>query len=107
MLELMTSHQINMPEILQNQLLTWPCLQNLQLVMSRFSTSLSEKTHQHKAQEVNYHLKEICANKSINLIDHSKDIKHHHLNKLTLHLTKGGTNILSTTFVREISNIFQ
>ena len=49
----------------------------------------------------------MCANKSINLIDHSKDIKHHHLNKLTLHLTKGGTNILSTTFVREISNIFQ
>ena len=107
MLELITSHQINMPEILQNQLLTWPCLQNLQLVMSRFSTSLSEKTHQHKAQEVNYHLKEMCANKSINLIDHSKDIKHHHLNKLTLHLTKGGTNILSTTSVREISNIFQ
>ena len=32
--------------------------------------------HQHKAPEVNNHLKEICTNKSINLIDHSKNIKH-------------------------------
>ena len=63
--------------------------------------------HQHKTQEVNNHLKEMCTNKNINLIDHSKNIKHQHLNKSKLHLTKRSTNILSTTFVREISNIFQ
>ena len=59
--------------------------------------------HQHEAQIVNTHLKEICTNKNINLIDYSKNIKHQHLNKSKLHLTKRGTNILSTTLVREIS----
>ena len=63
--------------------------------------------HQHKAQEVDNHLKKMCTNKNINLIDNSKNIKHQHLNKSKLHLTKRGTNLLSTTFVREISNIFQ
>ena len=63
--------------------------------------------HQRKAQIVNKHLKEMCTNKNINLIDYNKNIKHQHLNKSKLHLTKRGTNILSTTLVREISNIFQ
>ena len=62
--------------------------------------------HQHKAQEKNNHLKEMCTNKKINLIDHSKNIKHQHLNKWKLHLSSRGTNILSTTFVREISIIY-
>ena len=52
---------------------------------------------------MNNHLKEICTNKNINLIDYSKNIKHQHLNKSKLHLTKRVTNILSTTLVREIS----
>ena len=56
---------------------------------------------------MNNPLKEMCTNKNINLIDRSKNIKHQHLNKSKLHLTKRGTNILSTTFVREISNTFQ
>ena len=63
--------------------------------------------HEHKAQIVNNHLKEMCTNKNINLIDHSKNIKHQHLNKSKLHLTKRATNMISTTSVREISNIFQ
>ena len=63
--------------------------------------------HQHKTEEVNNHLKEMCANKNINLIDHSKHIKHQHLNKSRLHLTKRGTIILSTALVQEISNAFQ
>ena len=63
--------------------------------------------HQHKTQEVSNHLKEMCTNKNFNLIDHSKNIKHQHLNKSKLHLTKRGTDILSTISVREISNIFQ
>ena len=44
---------------------------------------------------------------SINLIDHSKSIKPQHLSKSRLHLTKKGTSILSSTFIREIKNIFQ
>ena len=63
--------------------------------------------HQHKAQIVNNYLKKMCIIKSINLVDHSKNIKHQHLNKSKLHLTKRGINILSTTHVREITNIFQ
>ena len=63
--------------------------------------------HQHKAQIVNNYLKKMCIIKSINIVDHSKNIKYQHLNKSKLHLTKRGTNILSTTYVREITNIFQ
>ena len=63
--------------------------------------------HQNKCQEVNDHLKEKCKEKNINLIDHSKSIKPQHLNKSRLHLTKKGTSILSSTFIREIKNIFQ
>ena len=63
--------------------------------------------HQNKCQEVNDHLKEKCREKNINLIDHSKSIKPQHLNKSRLHLTKKGTSILSSTFIREIKNIFQ
>ena len=44
--------------------------------------------HQNKCQEENDHLKEICVEKNINLIDHSKNIKPQHLNKSRLHLTK-------------------
>ena len=50
--------------------------------------------HQYKTQIVNNHLKEMCTNKNINLIDHSKNIKQQHLNKSKLHQTKRGTNIL-------------
>ena len=63
--------------------------------------------HQNKCQEVNDHLKEICVEKNINLIDHSKNIKPQHLNKSRLHLTKKGTSILSKTFIQEIRNTFQ
>ena len=55
--------------------------------------------HQHKAQIANNRLKEMCTNKNINLIDRSKNIKHQHLNKSKLHLTKRGTNMILTTSV--------
>ena len=63
--------------------------------------------HQHKAQIVNNYPKEMCTNKNINLIDHSKNIKYQHLNNSKFHLTKRGINRLSTTFLLEISSIFQ
>ena len=40
--------QIKMQEILQNELLTWPCPQNPQFVMSRFPTSLPDKININK-----------------------------------------------------------
>ena len=63
--------------------------------------------HQNKFQKVNDHLKEKCREKNLNFIDHSKSIKPQHLIKSRLHLTKKGTSILSSTFIREIKNIFQ
>ena len=62
--------------------------------------------HQNKVQEINDQLRDLCQANNINFIDHSKSIKSQHLNKSRLHLTRRGTGILSTTFVREISNIF-
>ena len=62
--------------------------------------------HQNKAQEINEQLRDLCQAKNVNFIDHSKIIKPQNLNKSRLHLTRRGTSILSTTFVREISNIF-
>ena len=62
--------------------------------------------HQNKVQEINDQLRDLCQSNSITFIDHSKSIKPHHVNKSRLHLTRRGTSILWTTFVREISNIF-
>ena len=52
-------------------------------------------------------LKDLRQAKNVNFIDHTKSIKPQHLNKSRLHPTRRGTSILSTTFVREISNIFR
>ena len=45
----------------------------------------------------------MSTNKSINLIYHSENIKHQHLDKSKLNLTMRGTeHLYLTTFVREI-----
>ena len=62
--------------------------------------------HQNKVQEINDQLRDLFQANNVNFIDHSKSIKPQHLNKSRLHLTRRGISILSTTFVREISNIF-
>ena len=59
-----------------------------------------------KGCEVNSHLKELCKEKSIYLIDNSKKIKLQHLNKGKLHLTKYGSRILSNNFIDNICKIF-
>ena len=56
--------------------------------------------------EVNQILSQLCHERNIYLIDHSKKIKPNHLNKGKLHLNKNGSNILSRTFVNEISRVF-
>ena len=59
-----------------------------------------------KRWKVNQILSKLCNEKGIYLIDHSKKIKPNHLNKGKLHLNKNGSNILSRTFVNEISRVF-
>ena len=51
-------------------------------------------------------LSQLCHERNIYLIDHSKKIKPNHLNKGKLHLNKNGSNILSRTFVNQISRAF-
>ena len=55
-----------------------------------------------KGCEVNSHLKELCKEKNIYVIDNSKKIKLQHLNKGKLHLTKYGSRILSNNFIGNI-----
>ena len=62
--------------------------------------------HQNKVQEINDQVRDLYQAKNLDFIDHSKSIKPEHLNKSRMHLTRRGTSILLTTFVREISNIF-
>ena len=107
MLELVTSHQIKMQKIAKSIVDLAMSAKPPTCDVSISNIITRKDKHQHKAKIVNNHLKEMCTNKNINLIDHSKNIKHQNLNKPKLHLTKRGTNILSTTFVLEISDIFQ
>ena len=48
----------------------------------------------------------MCKDKNIYLIDNTNRIKAQHLNKGKLHLNKRGSNMLSSTFVNELSRIF-
>ena len=59
-----------------------------------------------KGCEVNSHIKELCKEKNIYVIDNSKKIKLQHLNKGKLHLTKYGSRILSNNFIGNICKIF-
>ena len=59
-----------------------------------------------KRCDINQILSELCSERNIYLIDYSKKIKPNYLNKGKLHLNKNGSNILSCTFVNEISRIF-
>ena len=60
-----------------------------------------------KRIEVNKHLKEMCKEKNIFLIDHGKRIKANHLNSSKIHLNWRGDTILSNTFIKHISKVFK
>ena len=66
----------------------------------------SEQITNTKRYEVNQILSELCHERNIYLIDHSKKINPNHLNKGKLHLNKNDSNLLSRTFVNEISWVF-
>ena len=57
-----------------------------------------------KGCEVNFHLKVLCEEKNVYLIDNYERIKLKHLNKGKLHLNKNSSNILSNTLIDENFN---
>ena len=59
-----------------------------------------------KGCEVNAHLTEMCKEKKLNLINHSKKIKSNHLNRGKLHLNQKRLKVLGDAFLKEISNAF-
>ena len=59
-----------------------------------------------KGIEVNNALKEMCEEKNIFLIDHSKKSKARHLNSSRLHLNRKGDKILGNIFTQHILKIF-
>ena len=78
---------------------------NCDVSISNIILRTDNKKFNQKDQEVNTHLKDMCKDKNICLIDHTNKIKVQHLNKSNLHLNKRGSNVLSITFVNELSRI--
>ena len=58
-----------------------------------------------KAMKVNGYLKQLCIEKNIFLVDHSKTIHSTNFNRSKLHLNKSGSIILSNNFVKATSSI--
>ena len=67
-------------------------------IIVRTDNNLNEK-----GCEVNAHLTEMCKERKLNLINHSKKIKPNHLNRGKLHLNQKGSKILGDAFLKEIS----
>ena len=59
-----------------------------------------------KGYEINAHLTEMCKERKLNLINHSKKIKPNHLNWGKLHLNQKRSKVLRDAFSKEISNVF-
>ena len=74
--------------------------ENCDVSMSNIILRTDNKKFSQKGQEVNTHLKDMCKEKNIYLIDNTNKIKVQHLNKGKLHF-----NILSSTFASELSRI--
>ena len=79
--------------------------ENCDASISNIILRTDNKKFRQKGQEANTHLKDMCKEKNIFLIDNTNKIKAQHLNKGKLHLNKRGSNILSSTFVSELSRI--
>ena len=62
--------------------------------------SFKEKVH-----EVNAHLKEICAEKAIAIINHSNINPKRPLNKSRLHLNDAGISVLVSIFKAFLTNL--
>ena len=58
-----------------------------------------------KGCEVNSHLKNLCEERNLYLIDNTKKFRSHHLNKGKLHLNRKGSKLLNDTFIRQLSHV--
>ena len=54
-----------------------------------------------KGSEVNAHLTEMCKERKLNLINHSKNIKPNNLNRAKLHLNQKGSEVIGDAFLTE------
>ena len=79
--------------------------ENCDVSISNIILRSGSKKFSQKGQEVNTHLTDMCKEKNIYLIDNTNKIKEEHLNKVKLPLNKRGTNVLSSTFLSELSRI--
>ena len=79
--------------------------ENCCLSVSNIILRTENRKFSQKGQEVHTHLKDMCKEKNLYLVDNTNKIKAKHLNKGELHLDKRGSNILSGTFVSELSRI--
>ena len=58
-----------------------------------------------KGCEVNSHLKDLCEERNLYLIDNTKKFRSHHLNKGKLNLNRKGSKLLHDTFIRQLSHV--
>ena len=99
--------------------MTWIAIDHLILELNLFAITLKSNlqnvsisniimrndSFNEKAMEVNGYLKQLCIEKNIFLIDHTKTIHSRNINRSKLHLNKSGSIILSNNFVKAISSI--
>ena len=76
--------------------------ENCDVSISNIILRNDNKKFSQKGQEVNTHLKDMCKEKNIYLINNTNKIKLQHLSKGKFHLNKRGSNILSSTFVNYV-----
>ena len=55
--------------------------------------------------EVNSHLKDLCEERNLYLIDNTKKFRSQHLNKGKLHLNRKGSKLLNDMFIRQLSHV--
>ena len=55
--------------------------------------------------EVNSHFKDPYEERNLYLIDNTKKLRSHHLNKGKLHLTRKGSKLLNDAFIKQLSRI--
>ena len=58
-----------------------------------------------KRCEVNLHLKDLCEERNLYLIDNTKKFESHYLNKGKLHLNRKGSKLLNYMFIRQLCHV--
>ena len=59
-----------------------------------------------KGCDINSHLKDLCGERKLYLIDKTKKFRSHHLNKDKLNLNRKESKLLNDMFIRQLSHVF-